>query len=168
MPPATYNHDRRLHSCSAGYERSIGMKGIIFGAMASALASLAMAQAAVVGGFGQPGYYGRIDIGSYPPPVLVNAQPIMVGPVTPGLVNEPMYLHVPPDQIRNWPQHCHWYGACGSPVYFVQDIWYQQVYVPRYREMHDINRGRREWNGGGGGFNTPGFGRGRHGDGWNN
>ena len=28
------------------------------------------------------------------------------------------------------------YGACGRPVYFVQENWYNDVYVPAYRERH--------------------------------
>lgn len=85
---------------------------------------------------GQPGFYGHIDIGdAYPAPALIYPQPVFVRPAPPGL--EPLYLHVPPGHYKNWKKHCARYDACGRPVYFVQDSWYNNVYVPRYRERHD-------------------------------
>jgi hypothetical protein len=83
---------------------------------------------------GQPGFYGRIDIGSFPRPVLVYPDPIVVRPV--GVVYEPIYLHVPPGQAKKWHSYCGQYNACGRPVYFVQDRWYNEVYVPEYRSRH--------------------------------
>jgi uncharacterized protein YcfJ len=86
---------------------------------------------------GQPGYYGRIDIGSIPqPPQLVYAQPIVVQPARIRVVQEPIYLRVPPGQAKHWSKHCRRYNACGQPVYFVQDTWYNNVYVPNYRRRH--------------------------------
>lgn len=85
---------------------------------------------------GQPGFYGRIDIGDYPQPVLIYPRPVVVQPVPDVVVGEPIYLRVPPGHARHWRKHCHEYGACGRPVYFVQDRWYNEVYVPRYRERH--------------------------------
>jgi hypothetical protein len=51
--------------------------------------------------------------------------------------HEPIYLYVPPRHQRNWRRYCHNYNACGQPVYFVRDDWYQREYVPRYRERED-------------------------------
>lgn len=106
------------------------------------LATLPAAQAADVGvsiGFSQPGVYGRVDIGRYPQPVLVAPQPVIVG--RPAYRAEPVYLWVPPEHRRDWRRHCHQYGACGAPVYFVQDNWYHQhVDVhrgPRHDDRHD-------------------------------
>jgi uncharacterized protein YcfJ len=82
---------------------------------------------------GQPGFYGRIDVGNAPPPRLVYAQPIVVEPVPVGVVRQPIYLRVPPGHSKHWRKHCHRYNACGQPVYFVQDSWYNEVYVPSYR-----------------------------------
>lgn len=42
---------------------------------------------------------------------------------------------------QNWRKHCRKYNACGRPVYFVQGNWYNEVYVPRYRETHRDDRG---------------------------
>ena len=52
----------------------------------------------------QPGVYGRIDIGRYPQPVLVQSQPIIIqrGP----RLIEPVYLWVPPGHQKNWRKHC--------------------------------------------------------------
>lgn len=85
---------------------------------------------------GQPGFYGRIDLGNYPQPQLVYAEPLIIQAVPVGVIRQPIYLHVPPGHARNWRKHCRSYGACGRPVYFVQDSWYNNVYVPRYRERH--------------------------------
>ena len=66
----------------------------------------------------------------------------------------PIYLRVPPGHQRNWGRYCANYGACGQPVYFVQDNWYRDVYSPYYRNHGDPRRGeyyhdrrdRRDWN----------------------
>ncbi len=85
---------------------------------------------------GQPGFYGRIDVGNCPAPQLLYAEPIVIQPVPVGIVRQPIYLRVPPGHAKNWRKHCHRYNACGQPVYFVQDTWYNDVYVPRYRGSH--------------------------------
>ncbi|MDR7269946.1 hypothetical protein J2X20_002604 [Pelomonas saccharophila] len=110
---------------------------------AAGLTALPAAQAADVGvsiGFSQPGVYGRVDIGRYPQPVLIAPQPVIVG--RPVYRADPVYLWVPPEHRRDWRRHCYHYGACGAPVYFVQDGWYQQnVYVHRGH-----GRGRDDWH----------------------
>jgi hypothetical protein len=85
---------------------------------------------------GQPGFYGRIDIGDYPypQPRVIYSQPRIVERVY--IEREPIYLRVPPGHARNWPRFCHRYDACDRPVYFVQDRWYEQEYAPYYREYH--------------------------------
>jgi uncharacterized protein YcfJ len=82
---------------------------------------------------GDPGYYGRIDIGSMPAPRVIYREPVIITPVPPGVRRAPIYLHVPPGPAKNWRRYCSRYGACGEPVYFVQDRWYADVYVPYYR-----------------------------------
>ena len=91
---------------------------------------------------GQPGFYGRIDIGGVPqPPRLVYAQPIVIEPARVAVAQPPLYLHVPPGHAKNWRKHCARYNACGQRVYFVQDSWYNSVYVPYYRGRHDRYNG---------------------------
>lgn len=85
---------------------------------------------------GQPGFYGRIDIGNAPRPQVIYAEPKIVGPPHVEVVQEPLYLHVPPGHAKKWSKHCHKYDACNRPVYFVKDKWYNDVYVPHYRAQH--------------------------------
>jgi len=114
------------------------MKRFLFAALLLAGAGQALAtDVGVSVTVGQPGFYGRIDIGNYPPPVLVYPEPVVIQPVPVGVVYQPMYLHVPPGHAKHWSKHCGKYNACGRPVYFVQDRWYNEVYVPRYREYRD-------------------------------
>ena len=115
--------------------------------MTAALALSALpALAADVGvsiSIGQPGFYGHIDIGDYyPRPRLIYPQPVVIvsGPHLP----PPVYMHVPPGHAKNWRKHCGRYEACGRPVYFVQDSWYNDVYVPRYRERHAYREVRHD------------------------
>jgi len=84
---------------------------------------------------GQPGFYGQIDIGNVPRPPVVYAQPVVVAPSPEYVSVQPIYLHVPPGHEKHWRKHCAEYNACGRPVYFVRDDWYNNEYVPRYR--HD-------------------------------
>lgn len=83
---------------------------------------------------GQPGFYGRLNVGDFPQPQVIFRQPVVVQR---GAVNgPPIYLHVPPSHARHWSRHCGEYNACGERVYFVQDNWYNRQYVPRYQERH--------------------------------
>lgn len=110
---------------------------------AAALAACTLPAAAAVGvsvNIGQPGFYGQINIGDAPPPQLVYAQPVVIQPVPVGVVEQPLYLRVPPGHAKNWAKHCRHYNACGRPVYFVRDDWYNNVYVPHYREHEDEYR----------------------------
>ncbi len=84
---------------------------------------------------GQPGFYGRIEIGNYPQPVTLYAQPVVIAPAP--VAVQPIYLRVPPGHTKNWAKHCAKYNACGQPVYFVRESWYQNVYVPSYRDRQD-------------------------------
>ena len=96
---------------------------------------------------GQPGFYGHIEIGNFPQPQVIYAKPVVIQPVPVGEVREPIYLRVPPGHAKNWKKHCHKYNACGQPVYFVRDDWYNNVYVPEYRNRHGEGRDRDERHG---------------------
>src|SRR5947207_11372335 len=100
----------------------------------AALALIASASASVFAGpnvgvsigINQPGVYGRIDIGAYPSPPLVLAQPVVVAPAPVAVYQAPIYLYVPVVYQQNWPQYCGRYSACGQPVYFVQERWVRE------------------------------------------
>ena len=95
---------------------------------------------------GQPGFYGQIDIGDYPPPQVIYRQPRVIERVS--MDRPPIYLRVPPGHAKHWSKNCHKYNACGERVYFVQDSWYSREYAPRYQEQHrDRNDDQRDERG---------------------
>ena len=96
----------------------------------------APAQAAVSVSVGEPGFYGRIDIGGMPAPQIIYTQPVVIAPPPQPIPRSPIYLRVPPQHSHNWGRYCGYYNACGQPVYFVQDHWYRNEYSPRYRERY--------------------------------
>ena len=95
---------------------------------------------------GQPGFYGRIDIGNFPQPQVIYPQPVVIQPVPVGVVRQPIYLRIPPGHEKNWRKHCARYNACGQPVYFVHDTWYREVYAPHFRDRGE-ERGRGDERG---------------------
>lgn len=80
----------------------------------------------------EPGFYGRIDIGRVPAPLLIYPQPVIIEQRSVHVMRQPIYLRVPPGHEKKWDKHCRRYNACGQPVFFVQDGWYRDVYAPRY------------------------------------
>ena len=72
------------------------------------------------GGKLRPGVYGRIEVGKSAPPPLIYSQPVVASrAVLPGST-KPIYLYVPPGQVRKWARFCGKYQACDLPVYFVR------------------------------------------------
>jgi hypothetical protein len=82
----------------------------------------------------EPGVYGRIEVGTSPPPPVYYPRPVVIA--QPAVVVaqqvQPMYLYVPPGHAKKWRKHCHKYNACGQPVYFVQEDWVRD----NYRRAH--------------------------------
>jgi uncharacterized protein YcfJ len=114
----------------------VRMKRVLLAAAVMACACTALAaDVGVSVSVGQPGFYGRIDVSTMPPPPLVYREAMIIEPVPAGIVRQPIYLHVPPGHAKHWRKHCQRYNACGERVYFVQDAWYNDVYVPRYAAM---------------------------------
>lgn len=71
------------------------MKRVFCAVAAMALASSALAgDVGVSISVGQPGFYGRIDIGDGPRPRVLYAEPIVVEPVRSGVVRRPAYWDV--------------------------------------------------------------------------
>jgi hypothetical protein len=71
------------------------------------------------GGSLRPGIYGRIVFKSEPPPVIYR-EPVIARQTTASANAQPLYLYVPPGQVRKWPQHCARWSACEQPVLFVR------------------------------------------------
>lgn len=114
------------------------MKRLLFAAALTAAAPLFAADVGVSVNIGEPGFYGRLDLGGSPPPPVIYREPIVVERVP--VERPPVYLRVPPGHAKNWSEHCRDYNACGDRVYFVQDDWYTREYVPRYRERRIYRR----------------------------
>ena len=138
---------------------------LLLAAVAAVAIPAFVAEAGVSVQMGQPGFYGTIDIGGFAQPQLIYPEPVIIQRVPVDVMREPIYLHVPPGHAKNWSKHCGKYNACGRPVYFVQNGWYDREYVPRYQELHDEGHGSHHGDDGDDG-NHKGHGNGKgHGHG---
>ncbi|MDQ1812996.1 hypothetical protein RBA41_06730 [Massilia sp. CCM 9210] len=117
------------------------MKSVIIAAVLLGASLSGQAQTNVSINIGQPGFYGRIELGDFGRPPVVYTQPVVVERYVRG-APEPVYLRVPPGHMKKWSKHCARYDACGRQVYFVRDDWYTNTYAPRYREMRGGGRDR--------------------------
>lgn len=116
------------------------MKRFLFAALLAAAVPAIAADVGVSIQISEPGVYGRIDIGRFPQPQVVVAQPVWVQrPVHVVQRPDPVYLWVPPGHRKNWRLHCRDYNACGVPVYFVRHDWYDS-----HVRNHDRRVDRRE------------------------
>lgn len=108
--------------------RTLGMLTVM--AVAGVIAGSARAQVTVDGGVSvtihRPGVYGRVVLGSLPPPPLVLPRPVIVHRTPVAVASPPMYLYVPPGHVKKWHKHCHRYEACQHNVYFVQERWIRE------------------------------------------
>lgn len=144
------------------------MKNFLFGAALAVLGtSVLAADVGVSVSIGQPGFYGRIDIGNVPQSQLIYTAPRIIQPMPHGVVHQPIYLRVPPGHAKKWDKHCHRYNACGQPVYFVQESWYQNQYQNQNQYpsgRHDDSGDRRNDHGNQGNGNGHGKKHGRGND----
>lgn len=74
---------------------------------------------ATAGGPLRHGAYGRIDVRGTPPPLIYSAPVIASQPIGAPSAR-PVYLYVPPGQVRKWERHCAKWQACELPVLFVR------------------------------------------------
>lgn len=121
------------------------------GALALGAAAAAPALAAVDVGVGvtirEPGVYGRIEIGSRPPPPVYYPQPVIVARPAVVVAEPPMYLYVPPGHAKNWRKHCHRYNACGRQVYFVKEQWVRDEYYHEHPDKRPPKYGKGRGHG---------------------
>ena len=120
------------------------MKRLLFAATLALATAPALAAVGVSISIGQPGFYGQIDIGGYPPPQIIYQEPRVIQRVS--VSRAPIYLNVPPGHAKNWRKHCGSYNACGERVYFVQNNWYDRQYVPQYQKRHGDRHADRSDN----------------------
>ncbi len=98
--------------------------------------STAQAGVGVSVSIGQPGFYGQLDIGDYyPRPQVLYADPRVIYVEPAYRYAQPIYLRVPPGHAKRWSNYCGRYNACGRPVYFVQDTWYQTFMPPDIKSI---------------------------------
>jgi len=117
------------------------MKRFLFLAVLAVIGGRAFpAPAGVSVQVGQPGYYGTLNIGGFPQPQVIYPKPVVIQTVPAGM-SAPIYMHVPPGHARHWSKHCHKYGACNRPVYFVKSAEYEPGY--RHGSSHDKGHGKR-------------------------
>jgi hypothetical protein len=116
----------------------------LFVALALTIAAATVAPASADVGIsirvGEPRFYGQLDLGDryYGRPPLIYSEPVVIERRYRHVA--PIYLVVPPGHARHWQSYCGRYNACATPVYFVRNDWYRDVYAPRYRERH-----ARDW-----------------------
>lgn len=120
------------------------LAALLFGAGWLTLSAGASAATGVSINIGEPGFYGRIDIGDAPPPRVVYAEPVIIERAPRYMEQAPVYLRVPVSYQRDWRRHCGAYRACGQRVFFVQDNWYRNEYAPHYRQHHGRPHDRRD------------------------
>ena len=116
------------------------MKSILLTGLLFAAAPVMAADIGVSVNVGEPGFFGQIDLGGVrEPSALVYARPVVIHR-DPAFSGPPIYLHVRPGHEAHWARYCGEYHACGRPVYFVRDDWYNREYVPRHQH-HDRDHG---------------------------
>ena len=59
-----------------------------------------------IGGIIKPGVYGRVEIGTRPPPPVYYPQPVVIVQQPVAVVQQPIYMHVPPGHAKKWSKHC--------------------------------------------------------------
>jgi hypothetical protein len=121
------------------------VKHLLFAVIAAVVAVPAVAADVSASiGISQPGFYGQINIGDFPRPAVIYAEPVWVARPARVVYVQPIYLHVPPGHEKHWSKHCAKYDACGRPVYFVREDWYQAQYVPRQQHQEYYARGESD------------------------
>ena len=93
----------------------------------AALAGAAAAQGpgdyrnVTTGGKLRPGVYGRIEVqAEAPPPPVIYPQPVMASQAIVPADVQPVYLYVPPGQVRKWKKACARWSACDQAVMFIR------------------------------------------------
>lgn len=98
--------------------------GLVLGALATGEAGAQVNgdyRNATTGGSLRPGVYGRIvPRGEAAPPPLIYPRPVIASQALVPAGAQPVYLYVPPGQVRKWKRHCAKWSACDQPVLFVR------------------------------------------------
>ena len=88
------------------------MKRLLFAFIASVFAvSASGTDVSASIGISQPGFYGQINIGDFPRPAVIYAQPVWVQRPPRVVPMQPIYVRVPRGHEKNWSKHCGKYRA---------------------------------------------------------
>jgi hypothetical protein len=108
---------------------------------AAALSTPAAAQVSV--SIGQPGFYGRIDIGGYPAPALIYPEPMIIRPAPVAVA--PLYLRVPPATPRTGDAIATATAPAASGLFRSGQLVPPR---PRYQERHGHRKHDRDYRDG--------------------
>lgn len=101
------------------------MRGLLASLAVLAATDASLAQPAeayrnvTAGGPLRHGVYGHIEVRGAPPPLIYKKPVVATDALQPARA-EPIYLYVPPGQVRKWRQACAKWSACERPVLFVR------------------------------------------------
>lgn len=107
---------------AARYSASAAMLiGAVLAAASAAAQERSDHRNLTAGGTLRPGVYGRIALkAKAPPPPLIYPQPVIGSEALLSANAQPVYLYVPPGQVRRWKHNCARWSACDEPVLFVR------------------------------------------------
>ena len=110
------------------------MKRLLFAAALAATTVPALANDVGVSiSIGQPSIYGRIDLGGYPQPQIIDPQPRVM--FRAAMSRPPTYMHVPPALRKTGART----AVLTTPVEngsIFQNNWYERNYVSRYQAQN--------------------------------
>ncbi|MCG2593230.1 hypothetical protein LZ009_10600 [Ramlibacter sp. XY19] len=92
----------------------------LLGVLAAAPAAASDLRNVTTGGPLRPGIYGRIEVRGTTPPPVIYSQPVLAGRGFIPATARPVYLYVPPGQVRKWKDNCARWSACDQPVLFIR------------------------------------------------
>jgi hypothetical protein len=126
----------------------VATAALLAGLVALAPRPAAAANVGVSIAISEPGLYGRVDIGRFPQPAVFVSQPVLVAPPRVVVARpEPVYMWVPPGHRHQWARYCGQYRACGTPVVFVRDDWYDSHVRPHgHGRGHDKHGDGRKYD----------------------
>lgn len=92
----------------------------LLGVLAATSAAASDLRNLTTGGPLRPGIYGRIEVRGATPPPVIYSQPVVAGHAFIAASARPVYLYVPPGQVRKWKDNCARWSACDQPVLFIR------------------------------------------------
>lgn len=109
-----------MKSCARSV-RQVSSMALVLAAAGAAAQADSDYRNLTAGGVLRPGVYGRIQVrGNASPPPVIYKDAVVANGTIERVQGEPVYLYVPPGQVRKWKQNCARWAACDQPVLFVK------------------------------------------------